>query len=95
MQQRARTIRTAAPWLFVAGLMLALAIGWLDRATGPYLSFALIYLGPIAFVTWRVGRFEGLVVVGVSTVVGLAADLTSGLAAFGFSRSGWPPPPAR
>jgi len=63
---------------------MALAIGWLDRATGPYLSFALIYLAPIAFVAWRVGRIEALIVTGVCTVAGLVADLTSGLAAFGF-----------
>lgn len=75
---------TAAPWQFMGGLMMAVAIGWLDRATGPYLSLALIYLGPIAFVTWRVGRTEGLVMAGISALVGLVADLTSGLAAFGF-----------
>lgn len=84
MEWRARTISTKGPWLSVGGLVMALAIGWLDRETGPYLSFALIYLGPIAFVTWRVGRTQGLIVAGVSTIVGLGADLTSGLAAFGF-----------
>ncbi len=67
----------------MGGLIVALAIGWLDHVTGPYLSFALIYLGPIAVVAWRVGRPEGFAVAVISALAGLTADLKSSLVSLG------------
>jgi diguanylate cyclase (GGDEF)-like protein len=59
------------------------AIGWLDHETGLYLSFALIYLGPIALATWKFGRAQGMFVAGLSAIVGLASDITSAPASLG------------
>ena len=80
MERRGWAMSTAALWTFMGGLMLALAIGWMDYASGPYLSLALIYLGPIALVTWRVGRMEGFAVACASALVGFAADELSDMA---------------
>ena len=68
---------------FATALALVFLIGWFDHLTGPYLSFALIYLAPIALVTWRVGRPQGLTIACISAVVSLTSDLITGLESHG------------
>jgi diguanylate cyclase (GGDEF)-like protein len=53
------------------GLVLCVGIG--DELTGPA-NFTLLYLCPIAFGTWLVGRRAGLLVSVVSAAVSLATD---------------------
>jgi diguanylate cyclase (GGDEF)-like protein len=67
----------SAAWTFVTALAMVVVIGWLDHETGLYLSFALIYLAPIALVTWKGGRLQGFVVAGISSIAGLTSDLAS------------------
>jgi diguanylate cyclase (GGDEF)-like protein len=58
--------------------MLTVGIGWLDFATGTYLSFALFYLLPLGVVSWRLGRGIGVSMAGFAAAVGLAGDLAAG-----------------
>ena len=55
-------------------VVAALGVGWLDRRSGLDLSLALFYLGPIALVTWRLGRSYGMLIAGFSVIVGLVSD---------------------
>jgi diguanylate cyclase (GGDEF)-like protein len=63
--------------IFLVALVVVAAIGWLDFASGIYLSFALFYLVPIGFVTSFAGRGWGVVTAVVCTAVGLIGDLTN------------------
>ncbi len=45
--------RTALALLLVAALAL---VGWLDYLTGPWLSFALLYVAPVLAAAWWLGR---------------------------------------
>jgi len=65
----------------LAAVAVVFAIGWFDYATGPYVSFALVYLPPIAFVTWFAGRPFGLTLACISTIIGLTTDIASELSA--------------
>ena len=85
MERFFRLVSAMAPReVLLAAIVLVLAIGWLDHMTGPYVSFALIYLAPIALTTWRSGRVWGLTVAFLCTLIGLASDLASELASRGF-----------
>ena len=42
--------------ILVGAVVAVLAVGWLDRASGSYLSVSLLYLAPITLVTWRLRR---------------------------------------
>jgi predicted signal transduction protein with EAL and GGDEF domain len=68
---------------FPTALAFVFLIGWFDHLTGPYLSLSLIYLVPIALVTWGVGRPHGLTIAAISAVVGLTSDLVTGLESHG------------
>ncbi len=59
-------------------LVMAVAIGWIDFATGVYLSFALIYLAPVLLATAYAGCAYGLAMAGVCAAAGLLGDLASG-----------------
>jgi diguanylate cyclase (GGDEF)-like protein len=61
----------------VLALVLVIVVGWIDHSTGAYVSFALFYLGPIALVSWKIGRAPGLAVACASSVVALTSDLAS------------------
>ncbi len=63
----------------VFALLLILAIGGADVATGPLLTPSLFYLVPVALVTWRLGAPMGLAVAGASVGTWLVADLISDL----------------
>lgn len=58
--------------LAVAGVLL---VGVLDYVTGSELSFFLFYLGPIAFAVWFHGVRFGFVMVLLSAIAWLAADI--------------------
>ena len=61
--------------LVMAGLILTGVIGVIRYITGPELALSLFYLFPIAFVTWHVGRWAGILMSAASTISWLVADL--------------------
>ena len=63
-----KTARTALGVALVVALAL---VGWLDYVTGPWLSFALLYVVPVLAAAWWLGRAPAL-----------AAGLAAGLAWF-------------
>jgi len=67
-----------SPMVILAmALVLAAAIGWIDFATGVYLSFALFYLVPIGLATAYAGRAYGLSMAVICATLGLAGDVAS------------------
>ena len=53
-------------------------VGTIDHLTGYELSFSIFYLVPIALVTWYSQRWAGFSICGVSSIVWLFVDFTSG-----------------
>jgi len=71
--------RSQRLFLIFAGAGLSvLAIGALDVFTGADLSLQVLYLGPCAILTWRLGRGPGLLMAAASAAVWLAADTIDG-----------------
>lgn len=61
----------------VVSLFAVVVIGWLDHATGPDFGFSLLYLLPVSWAAWRVGRAAGLAVAGAASVFWLLVDMVS------------------
>ena len=61
-------------WLFCMALLLCVTA--LDAVTGSALSFVVLYLLPVALMTWFVGRREGLWMCGLAALAWLVADVT-------------------
>jgi diguanylate cyclase (GGDEF)-like protein len=78
--QRLRDSLAALPsgLVLACSVLLTFGIGFLDYATGIYLSFALFYLLPVGVASWRLGRGIGIVMAGFAAAVGLAGDLAAG-----------------
>ena len=58
-------------WIALAiGIVLTVAVGFADVATGYEINLGLFYLVPIAVVTWGAGRAAGLAI-SVTSVVGM------------------------
>jgi diguanylate cyclase (GGDEF)-like protein len=64
--------------ILAMALVMAAAIGWIDFATGIYLSFALFYLVPVGLATVYAGRAYGLTVAVICATVGLVGDVSNG-----------------
>ena len=60
------------------GLVLLASVGALDYLTGYEISFSIFYLLPIALVTWYTPQWAGYFSCGLSAVVWLLVDHTSG-----------------
>lgn len=67
--------------LSVASVMVIL-VGILSHKTGPQLSLTILYMIPIALVTWFTRRSIGFVFSILSALTWLAADLTTGATYF-------------
>jgi CheY-like chemotaxis protein len=65
-------------WAALANLAAVLVIGMAEYLAGLDLSFALLYLGPVVFTTWRAGLGPGVFVAGLSAVVWRGAILLRG-----------------
>ncbi len=78
--QRLRESLAALPsgLVLACSVLLTFGIGWLDYATGIYLSFALFYLLPVGVASWRLGRGIGVAMAVFAAAVGLAGDLAAG-----------------
>lgn len=61
--------------IFTSGLLVAAVVGWMDYITGLHLLLSLLYLFPIAAVSWFCGRIYGLISALFSTLVLLISDL--------------------
>jgi diguanylate cyclase (GGDEF)-like protein len=61
--------------VLACSVLLVVAIGVADHATGIYLSFALFYLVPVGLVAWRLGRGLGATMAAFAAAVGFAGDL--------------------
>ncbi len=68
-----RGLSPAGATAIALGMLLGVGIG--DHLTGEA-NFTLLYLGPIAFATWRVGLRAGLLLSAVSAGSSLVTDLT-------------------
>jgi len=56
-----RIDRTRASVLVLIGIVMLLAVTWIDYITGAQISLSIFYLLPISLITWRLGRWAGLV----------------------------------
>lgn len=77
------------PWLVVAGFVLVAVIGVADGLSDWRISFAAIYLIPVALVAWFGGRKPGLIAGGASVVVWMLAHAGAGAAALGAFALAW------
>jgi diguanylate cyclase (GGDEF)-like protein len=60
-------------------LLGSLMLGFVDYLIGPELSFSVFYTVPIMLATWYGGKWVGLIVATVSSVIWLGADLAAGV----------------
>ena len=67
-------IHPRSRWLGFAGLACIPLVGWLDYKTGPAISFALLYVPPVAMAAWFGGRRVGLIAAFASAAA-LTADV--------------------
>jgi serine phosphatase RsbU (regulator of sigma subunit) len=63
--------------LTAAGLLLVAALGALDFATPPNLSFLIFYIGPVLFLVWFVGRGAALLATALAAAVWTYEDVLS------------------
>jgi hypothetical protein len=59
---------------FAVGIVTLLAITWVDYVTGTEISFSIFYLLPTSIITWRLGRWAGLVFSVLSSIAWYLAD---------------------
>jgi signal transduction histidine kinase len=85
---KVRTTFTSTRWLSwvnaqnpsmlaIFSALIVLAIGVIDFATGPEISFAIFYLLPIIIASWFVSKRAGLLIAALAGVLGLVADLSN------------------
>lgn len=63
LNQRSRTT------LVLLGLILVIYIGELDYVTGPMVAMRVFYLIPICFVAWFAGRWQGILIATVASLI--------------------------
>jgi signal transduction histidine kinase len=61
--------------LIVMGLIMTIYIGELDYVTGPMVALMIFYLIPIIFVAWFVGRWSGVFIAVVATLIWYGAKI--------------------
>jgi signal transduction histidine kinase len=61
--------------LVVMGLIMTIYIGELDYVTGPMVALMIFYLIPIIFVAWFVGRWAGVFIAVVATLIWYGAKM--------------------
>ena len=59
--------------LVLTGLVLVIYIGEFDYVTGPMVALMVFYLIPVCFVAWFAGRWPGILVALISSVIWYAA----------------------
>lgn len=58
-------------------LALLAVVGYLDYATGPQMTFTLLYLLPISISAWFVGRRTGIIFCICAAVIGAVVELAA------------------
>jgi diguanylate cyclase (GGDEF)-like protein len=64
-------------WAVLIALAATAGATWLGQVGGAELSLAALYLGPVAIMSWYLGRVQGWVWCGIVTVASLVAELTT------------------
>jgi signal transduction histidine kinase len=59
--------------LVLMGLVLVIYIGELDYVTGPMVALMVVYLIPVCFTAWFAGRWPGVLIAFVSSIIWYAA----------------------
>jgi diguanylate cyclase (GGDEF)-like protein len=75
--------------IMLLSLVLVVAVGALDMATGYELSLAILYVIPIAVASWYVGERAGVAIAVASGVAWVAANFWAGEAAASTFVRGW------
>jgi hypothetical protein len=65
-------------WVWVLGIAILLAVGWIDFVTGYEIHLPALYFAPVALLSWRVGLRDGLIMVVLATITWYLADEGSG-----------------
>jgi signal transduction histidine kinase len=73
-ERAGRQIHPRSRWVGFAALACIPLVGWLDHKTGPAISFALLYIPPVAMAAWFGGRRIGLIAAFASAAA-LTADV--------------------
>ena len=64
--------------ILLLALFITIALGFLDHFIGSELSSAIFYIIPIAIASWFGNRNSGILVCGLSAIIWLLTDITSG-----------------
>jgi K+-sensing histidine kinase KdpD len=60
--------------MITVGIALVPVIAWFDYYTGPYVSFSIFYLPPLALVAWYGGKWFGIMAAFEGAAAWFAAD---------------------
>jgi diguanylate cyclase (GGDEF)-like protein len=71
-------VRMPRWWVMVIGLISVALIATLDYATGYEISLSLLYLAPVAMVSWYGGKQPGIALAILSCICWLVADIAAG-----------------
>jgi signal transduction histidine kinase len=66
------------PFVLLEGIFLVFLMGFLDYITGSDLAFSIFYLIPISIVVWYAGKYYGVFIALLSSIVWYYADTQSG-----------------
>ena len=61
------------------GIITTVIVGFVDAFTGSEISFSILYLVPVTFVTWFSGKKSGIIMAVVGVAAWVAADSISGI----------------
>ncbi|HEY5549565.1 MAG TPA: GGDEF domain-containing protein [Coriobacteriia bacterium] len=64
-------------WVLLAAALTTVGAAFIDRASGPELSLAALYLGPVAVIAWFLGRNAGRGWALLVSVASLLAEITA------------------
>ena len=70
--------KQTALFFLILGIVLVISLGFIDKITGPEISFSIFYLLPIILVTWFSNKWIGILISIASAITWLLADLMSG-----------------
>ncbi len=71
------------------GIAATIIVGFVDAVTGSEISFSILYLVPVAFVTWYAGKRDGIIIAIVGVLSWVAADAFSGIVYSNFAIHIW------
>jgi len=69
MKQEHKIIDSKKITVITCGIILLGLVAWLDLITGTELSFSVFYMIPVLFVTWYTGRWSGILISLIASVI--------------------------